>query len=180
MLRSTLLWGILLTRAIHRPICIPGKLQRDAGACWGAICRAVVLKASLSRVSQAATIVGHLTPDLDCLSAIWILVRFGGYTEALLRFVPSGSTLNGQPVDADPLVIHVDTGSGRFDHHQPGRTALCAAELVRRAIAPRDHVLADMAEQINRLDHATARAPRDDAGRLRSGRRGERSSRRRS
>ena len=117
-------------------------------------------------MSQAATIVGHLTPDLDCLSAIWILVRFGGYTEALLRFVPSGSTLNGQPVDADPLVIHVDTGGGRFDHHQPGRTALCAAELVRRAIAPRDHVLADMAEQINRLDHATARAPRDDAARL--------------
>ncbi|HWQ12848.1 MAG TPA: hypothetical protein VNL77_08610 [Roseiflexaceae bacterium] len=108
------------------------------------------------------TIVGHLAPDLDCLTAIWILVRFGGASGAELQFVPAGATLAGRPPDADPQVVHVDTGGGRFDHHRPGAQATCAADLVRRAVAPRDAALARMVAQVCRLDNATA--PPGDQG----------------
>jgi hypothetical protein len=100
------------------------------------------------------TIVGHLAPDLDCLAAIWILVRFGGAGDAELVFVPAGQTLNGQPADSDPRIVHVDTGCGRFDHHQGADPSLSAAELVRRAVANDDPVLQRLVEQVTRLDHA--------------------------
>lgn len=102
------------------------------------------------------TIVGHLAPDLDCLTAIWILVRFTGAAGADLQFVPAGTTLNNRPADADPRIIHVDTGNGRFDHHRPGAQATCAAELVRRAVRPTDRALERMVRQVCRLDSATA------------------------
>ncbi len=85
-----------------------------------------------------STIVGHLAPELDCLTAIWILTRFGGAKNAALAFVPAGETLDGRPADIDPRVVHVDTGGGRFDHHSRHDQHLCAAELVRRAVAPND------------------------------------------
>ncbi len=103
-------------------------------------------------------IVGHLAPDLDCLVAIWILIRSGGAEEAELVFVPAGSTLDNAPVDSDPRIVHVDTGGGRFDHHQrPPDTFLSAAELVRRALAPADSALQRMVEHVTRLDHANYR-----------------------
>src|SRR5918912_1791501 len=98
-------------------------------------------KREQSSVEQPTTIVGHLAPDLDCLTAIWILLRFGGAKNATLQFVPAGATLQDQPPDADPRVIHVDTGGGRFDHHQRNSRNLCAAELVRRATAHSDVAL---------------------------------------
>jgi hypothetical protein len=103
---------------------------------------------------STATIVGHLHPDLDCLAAIWILRRWGGLQEARLRFVPAGETLGGLPVDVDPEVIHVDTGGGRFDHHRTNDHQLSAAELVRRATAPGDEVLARMIRNVTLIDHA--------------------------
>lgn len=102
------------------------------------------------------TIVGHLSPDLDCLTAIWILVRFGGAKEAELRFVPTGSTLDGLAADTDPSVIHVDTGGGRFDHHDTDDLSLSAAELVRQKCAPRDESLRRLVDQVTSLDHAQA------------------------
>ena len=98
---------------------------------------------------------GHLAPDLDCLTAIWILIRFGGAEDADLHFVPAGTTLNGQPVDSDPRVVHVDTGGGRYDHHRSSSRDLCAAELVRRAVAPDNPALERMVRQICRIDNAT-------------------------
>ncbi|MFN3374909.1 MAG: hypothetical protein ACK44M_15270, partial [Chloroflexus sp.] len=74
------------------------------------------------------TIVGHLAPDLDCLTAIWLLMRFGPAKDADLQFVPAGRTWRDQPVDSDPHIIHVDTGGGRFDHHQTNDPTLSAAE----------------------------------------------------
>ncbi len=103
-----------------------------------------------------ATIVGHLHPDLDCLAAVWILRRWGGYHHAALRFVPSGATLDGRPVDVDPLVIHVDTGGGRFDHHSTNDHSLSATELVRRTVAPLDQALARLARLVTQIDHAQA------------------------
>jgi hypothetical protein len=107
-------------------------------------------------VEQATTIVGHLAPDLDCLTAIWILVRFGGAANAELVFVPSGETFEQRPVDTDPRIVHVDTGGGRYDHHQRKSQSLCAAELVRRAIAANDLALERMVRQVCQLDNATA------------------------
>jgi hypothetical protein len=101
-------------------------------------------------------IVGHLAPDLDCLVAIWILVRFGAAADASLEFVPAGRTLNDRPPDADPAVVHVDTGGGRFDHHHTADPTLSAAELVRRAVVPGNEALRRMVEQVTRIDNAEA------------------------
>jgi hypothetical protein len=109
-------------------------------------------------VEQPTTIVGHLAPDLDCLTAIWILIRFGGATNADLQFVPAGATIGQQPADADPQIIHVDTGGGRFDHHRSAARNLCAAELVRREIAPDNLALERLVHQVCQLDNATAPA----------------------
>jgi hypothetical protein len=103
-----------------------------------------------------ATIVGHLAPDLDCLAAIWIIVRFGKAEAAELEFVPAGRTLNDRPADADAQIVHVDTGGGRFDHHHTADTTLSGAELVRRAVAPADEALRRMVDQVTRIDHADA------------------------
>lgn len=102
------------------------------------------------------TIVGHLAPDLDCLAAIWIIVRFGKAADADLVFVPAGRTLNNLPADSNPNVIHVDTGGGRFDHHHSTDTTLSAAELVRRDLASNDEALRRLVEQVTRIDHAEA------------------------
>src|SRR6266496_4090471 len=113
-------------------------------------------KASVASLEQPTTIVGHLAPDLDCLTAIWILIRFDNAASAELEFVPAGTTWQQQPVDSNPHIIHVDTGGGRYDHHQRPSRTLCAAELVRRAIAPRDPALERMVRQVGQIDNATA------------------------
>jgi hypothetical protein len=107
-------------------------------------------------VSTETVLVGHLHPDLDCLGAMWILRRWGGLNDAALRFVPAGTTLGGVAVDSDPHIIHVDTGLGRFDHHDVADVSLSASELTRRAVASDDRILQRMVEAITRLDHARA------------------------
>jgi hypothetical protein len=99
-----------------------------------------------------------MAPDLDCLTAIWILIRFGRATHAGLEFVPAGRTWQDQPVDSSASVMHVDTGGGRFDHHQRKARDLCAAELVRRAVAPGDRALERMVRQVCQIDNASAPA----------------------
>lgn len=75
-------------------------------------------------------IVTHIFPDLDAICSIWLLQRFETeFKEAKLKFVPAGKTYQNQTVDSDPTIIHVDTGLGRFDHHQTNERT-CAAELV--------------------------------------------------
>jgi hypothetical protein len=113
-------------------------------------------------VEPPTTIVGHLAPDLDCLTAIWILIRFGGGAHSDLEFVAAGQTWQNQPVDTNPRVVHVDTGGGRFDHHQRNARDLCAAELVRRAVAPGDAALHRMVRQVCQIDNA--RAPAGEQG----------------
>lgn len=107
-------------------------------------------------MNAASVIVGHLHPDIDCLCAIWILRRWGGLANAMLRFVPSGTTLDNKPADSDPNVTHVDTGNGRFDHHSAADRSLSATELVRRSVAPDEVVLRRIAQDVTRLDHALA------------------------
>ncbi|MCX6817154.1 MAG: DHH family phosphoesterase [Candidatus Beckwithbacteria bacterium] len=75
-------------------------------------------------------IVTHIFPDLDAIASVWLLQRFDDDLKtAKLEFVPAGKTYQNQAVDSDPTLIHVDTGMGRFDHHQDNERT-CAAKLV--------------------------------------------------
>ncbi|MCS6802595.1 MAG: chromate resistance protein [Dehalococcoidia bacterium] len=100
-------------------------------------------------------IVSHYSPDLDSITATWIVRRFGGMADAQFAFVPAGSTLGGAPVDSDPEVIHVDTGFGRFDHHQPEAAdpAVCAARLAAEAYAPADRALQRLVAWVVEVDN---------------------------
>lgn len=85
-------------------------------------------------------------------------MRFAGGDQAELQFVPAGQTLEDMDADADHQIVHVDTGRGRFDHHQRAASDLCAAELVRRAVAPFDLALQRMVTQVCQIDNARASA----------------------
>lgn len=75
-------------------------------------------------------IVTHFAPDLDAVTSIWLIKRFlSGWQEAEVFFVPAGETLDDEPVDSDPSILHVDTGLGKFDHHQLDEDT-CAAEKI--------------------------------------------------
>jgi hypothetical protein len=87
-------------------------------------------------------IVGHTSPDWDCIGAIWLLMRYGGMEGADVRFVNTGAPDADVIASADAVV---DTGREydptrlRFDHHHlPGAAAseTCAAFQVFQHLAP--------------------------------------------
>lgn len=64
-------------------------------------------------------IVTHFRPDLDAATSAWMVYSYlPGWSNAEFRFVGAGSTLDQLPPDDNENVIHVDTGLGKFDHHQ--------------------------------------------------------------
>ena len=111
-------------------------------------------------------IVTHHAPDLDAIGATWLLKRFEArkYADAKIAFVNPGETLSlSQATELGfelHNVTHVDTGLGRFDHHQPelGSKRLSAALLVHEHICSRnsgleaDQALQVMAEFITEID----------------------------
>lgn len=67
---------------------------------------------------------------MDAVFAIWLVKRFWpGWSKAEVKFVPAGQTLEGKPPDDSLEILHVDTGQGKFDHHQTDKF-ICAADLV--------------------------------------------------
>lgn len=75
-------------------------------------------------------IVTHLRPDLDACTSLWLIKRFyPHFSAAEIAFVPAGDTYQNQPADSDKNIIHVDTGLGKFDHHQ-SRDRSSAAERI--------------------------------------------------
>ncbi len=102
------------------------------------------------------SIVTHIGPDLDAIAAVWLVKTFlPGWEEASVAFVPAGQTLKGQPPDADSEIIHVDTGFGKFDHHQSDEDT-CAAKLVYEVVKVEhgaDPALERLTNQINEIDH---------------------------
>src|SRR3989344_8089920 len=79
-------------------------------------------------MSNKNLIVTHSNPDLDAVSAIWLLKRFiTGWADAELAFVPAGETYKDDKTNRH--IVHVDTGMGDFDHHQDNRDT-CAAKLI--------------------------------------------------
>ena len=104
------------------------------------------------------TVVTHISPDLDGIGAYWLLKKFHpDFKNARLDFVPAGQTYLGQPDGSNPNVIHVDTGMGRFDHHQSGDFT-CAAKLVLESLVKdgyikNDDALERLINVICELDH---------------------------
>ncbi|MBI3577046.1 chromate resistance protein [Candidatus Gottesmanbacteria bacterium] len=102
------------------------------------------------------TIVTHIGPDVDAICAIWLVKTFfPGWEEASLAFVPAGKTLKDLAPDEDPEIIHVDTGFGKFDHHQSDADT-CAARLVYEEIASQngeDAALDRLTKVVNEIDH---------------------------
>ena len=107
---------------------------------------------------MAKIIVTHNSPDFDGIPAIWLLKKFHpDFKNAKLAFVPAGATYNNEPVDSNPEIVHVDTGMGRFDHHQ-NSDFTCGAQLVyewlvKEGYIKDDEALARMVKIFTELDH---------------------------
>lgn len=102
------------------------------------------------------TIVTHIGPDLDAIASIWLVKTFfPGWEEAALAFVPAGTTLGGKSPDDNLEVIHVDTGFGKFDHHQTDADT-CAALLVyeeAKRLHGADPPMERLLTVVNDIDH---------------------------
>ena len=83
-------------------------------------------------------IVTHRAPDLDAITSCWLLKNFDSQTHgsAQFAFVNAGDKLNESQAEqlgfSISEVTHVDTGLGRFDHHdeEKGQQYTCAAQQV--------------------------------------------------
>lgn len=118
-------------------------------------------------VATRPVIVTHQTPDLDAITAVWLLKRFltTEWGEARVEFVPAGQRLSPEKQAElgvfDDQVIHVDTGLGEFDHHQEerGNKRVCAASLIFDLIAQRqvdkrqNQALTYLVEYVTQIDH---------------------------
>lgn len=102
------------------------------------------------------TIVTHIGPDCDAIASMWLVKTFlPGWEEASYAFVPAGKTLNDFPPDDNPEILHVDTGFGKFDHHQ-NNADTCAAKLVYEAVKEEhgaDAALERLIAVVNDIDH---------------------------
>jgi len=68
------------------------------------------------------TIVTHFSPDLDAIASTWLIKTYlTGWEEAEIKLVPTGTTLDSHAPDANKNIVHVDTGLGKFDHHQTNK-----------------------------------------------------------
>ena len=106
------------------------------------------------------TIVTHLSPDLDAIASVWLIKKFlPGWSDAQIKFVPSGTTLDNLLPDSDKNIIHVDTGLGKFDHHQTNEY-LSATKLVYKYLIKTDLIdpkdikpIEKIVEYVNATDH---------------------------
>lgn len=112
-------------------------------------------------------LVTHHAPDLDAIGSVWLFKRFSpeAFADAKVTFVNPGDELS--PAAAEHLgfdladVIHVDTGQGEFDHHQPDRAMeqVCASSLVFDTLKEsyphleNDPALRTLVEYITEVDH---------------------------
>lgn len=113
-------------------------------------------------------IVTHHAPDLDAITSVWLLKRFDGqkYATAKVAFVNPGDRITED--EARHLykcqlseVTHVDTGLGKFDHHQSNKATpdICASSLVLdylHQVHPElkdDLALSEMIKHVLVVDH---------------------------
>jgi len=106
------------------------------------------------------TVVTHLSPDLDAIASVWLIKKYlTGWNNSQIKLVPSGTTLDGRSPDGDKNIIHVDTGLGKFDHHQTNEY-LSATKLVYKYLLKDDLIdskdikpLEKIVEYVNSTDH---------------------------
>lgn len=106
------------------------------------------------------TIVMHQSVDLDCITASWLILRFlPGWIDAEIQFIPAGTTLNNKGPDVDSHIIHIDTGFGKFDHHQTNEFTT-ATKLVLKHLLANNYIekkliqaLERLVETVNEIDH---------------------------
>ena len=93
----------------------------------------------------------HLAPDLDGVTGIWLIKKyFPHWAEAEVKLVPAGTSLDNKNPDSDPDIIHVDTGGGRFDHHDNDANT-CAAALVFEYLKEHSHIPEKDVEPISHI-----------------------------
>lgn len=112
-------------------------------------------------------IVTHHAPDLDAIGASWLLKSFDTqhYGDAKFAFVNPGQRIDSSEISKLQIfpedVIHVDTGLGKFDHHQPerGHDHSSASSLVYDHLCQihpelsHDQALKLLVEFITEIDH---------------------------
>lgn len=106
------------------------------------------------------TIVTHLSPDLDAATSVWLIKKYlTGWDSAQIKLVPTGTTLDNNLPDSNKNVIHVDTGLGKFDHHQTNEY-LSAAKLVYKYLLKENLIdskdikpIEKIVEYVNSTDH---------------------------
>lgn len=79
------------------------------------------------------TIVTHHSPDLDAILSVWLIKKFWPHwKEAQIKYVSAGDKIEG----SEEEVVCVDTGLGKFDHHQdrnlPPSCALVLEDLKKK------------------------------------------------
>ncbi|MFH1826836.1 MAG: chromate resistance protein ChrB domain-containing protein [bacterium] len=98
------------------------------------------------------TIVTHISVDLDAISSAWLIKRYiQGWEDAVLKFVNAGETLDGKAPDENPDVIHVDTGLGKFDHHQQKDMKMSATKKVFNYLNKNDLIRKGDIEALSRM-----------------------------
>ena len=65
------------------------------------------------------TILTHLSVDLDSIACCWLIKKFmPGWSKAEIKFLPASTNYKNNLPDSNPDILYVDTGLGKFDHHQ--------------------------------------------------------------
>jgi len=113
-------------------------------------------------------IVTHHAPDLDAISATWILKKFHAqdFADAKIAFINAGNTITLDEAEQHGSqlheVTHLDTGLGEFDHHQPDKAKqgnITSSSLVYDHVCKvhpelkDDKALKIMIDFINEIDH---------------------------
>ena len=92
-----------------------------------------------------------MSPDLDACMSSWLILNYlPGWEDAEMAFVPAGKTLNNMSADEDPNIIHVDTGMGKFDHHQTSDYT-CASKKVFEYLLNKGHIPTKIQPSLERM-----------------------------
>jgi hypothetical protein len=111
-------------------------------------------------------LVTHQNPDLDAIGSCWLFMRYGGsmFSDVAYYFVQAGNEIGEDTLKAKGIaydeVVHVDTGLGVFDHHQPDNTKRDSGALrvydylaEKKPSVREDEALRRVVNFINETDH---------------------------
>lgn len=94
-------------------------------------------------------IVTHVSPDLDCIVATWLLKRFCGMEDAEIKFMKFEESVPPEYKGA----IFVDIGKGEYDHHHRKDFVSSATLVLNKFNLQNDSALKQLADVARRVDH---------------------------